>query len=428
MEIPLSYVRSCSATLAFLVLLGPTEARAQDMWRSHGWDCAETAFGSAEVSLDVIARCVRLWEAYRDIAMTGVDERGRVIQAMERLYLDGTDRDAHLARHALNRLGVASLPSRKDALLRAEYKRRSVVTGVSSPGAGPGAAQAGSSRCAVPIPSRSEKVAAKRSVTAGKRALKRKKSSDAVGILQAAVDAAPGYPPARYHAAIAYGLMGNEERMAEHLECLVAIGTPESARLLRRAREDRQFKGIRDKSRGFKHATGYARIKLGNSLGEYGEDNIDNIEGSLERLGWPVEEVTDTPRAYGEPHIWYKPESKRTAYFVMKVLGHPRTQAHVIDWADEPFDLIIAWGDGTAKGKEPRLYVRDPDDSASRLDKIERAEGEALRKPEAFASEVDKVVGTPERAVNRVEGSLNRAGKTVDRLEKTGEKLDRLFQ
>ena len=57
-----------------------------------------------------------------------------------------------------------------------------------------------------------------------------------------------------------------------------------------------------------------------------------------------------------------------------------------------------------------------------------RAESEALRKPEAFASEVDKVVGTPERAVNRVEGSLNRAGNTVDRLEKTGEKLDRIFK
>ena len=216
--------------------------------------------------------------------------------------------------------------------------------------------------------------------------------------------------------------------MSEHLECLVAIGTPESANFLRRAREDRQFKGIRDKSKGFKHATGYARIKLGNSLGEYGEDNIDNIEGSLERLGWPVEEVTDTPNARGEPHIWYKPESKRTAYFIMKVLGHPRTQAHVIDWADEPFDLIIAWGDGIKKGNEPRLYVRDPDDNSSRLEDIERAEKEALRKPEAFATEVDKVVGTPERAVNRVEGSLDRAGRTMERLEKTGEKLDRMFK
>lgn len=414
--------------MVFLLYLGPTEARGQDMWQSHGWDCAETAFGEGEVSLDVIARCVRLWEAYRDIAMTGADERKQVIRAMERLYLEGTDRDAHLARHALNRLGVANLPSRKDALVRAELKRRRASEASPGEGAGPTSGTPGEARCAVPLPSRSESVAAKRSVTAGKRALKRKRARDAVGILQSAVDAAPGYAPARYHAAVAYGLMGNEERMSEHLECLVAIGTPESARLLRRAREDRQFKGIRDKSRGFKRATGYARIKLGNSLGEYGEDNIDNLEGSLERLGWPVEEVADTPRTYGEPHVWYKPESKRTAYFVMKVIGHPRTQAHVIDWSDESFDLIIAWGDGTVAGKEPRLYVRDPDDSRSHLDELDRAEREALRKPEAFASEVDKVVGTPERAVNRVEGSLDRAGRTVDRLEKTGEKLDRIFK
>ena len=426
-EASLNIARPLAALVAVLLLSPPQIAHAQDMWPAHGWDCTDTAFGEAEASLDVVARCVRLWEAYRDIALTSPDERRRAIKAMERLYLEGTDRDAHLARHALNRLGVANLPSRKDAMLRAEHKRRSAAAAASAGDVVEGA-PASTGRCAVPAPSRSEKVAAKRSVTAGKRALKRKKNRDAIGILQAAVDSAPGYAPARYYASIAYALSGDEARMAEQLECLVAIGTPESASLLRRAREDRQFKGIRDSSPGFKHATGYARIKLGNSLGEYGEDNIDNIEDSLERLGWAVEEVTETPRAYGEPHIWYKPEAKRSAYFIMKVLGHPRTQTHLIDWSDESFDLIIAWGDGVKKGREPRLYVRDPDDSTSHLDDIERAEKEALRKPEAFASEVDKVVGTPERAVDRVEGNLNRAGRTVDRLQKTGEKLDRMFK
>ncbi len=348
-------------------------AQAQDMWPEHGWDCSDTAFSEEGASLDIVARCVRLWEAYRDIALTSVDERRRAIKAMERLYLEGTDRDAHLARHALNRLGVANLPSRKDALLRAEYKKRAAAAGANTSGEGGAATPTGSGKCAVPTPSRSEKVAAKRSVSAGQRAIKRKKYRDAAGILQAAVDGAPGYAPARYYAAVAYAQTGNEARMAEHLECLVEIGTSESANLLRRAREDRHFKGIRDKSRGFKHATGYARIKLGNSLGEYGEDNIDNIEDYLEQLGWPVEEVTDTPRAYGEPHIWYKPESKRTAYFIMKVLGHPRSQAHVISLDDESFDLIIAWGDGVKKGREPRLYVGDPQDSRSKLDEIERA-------------------------------------------------------
>jgi hypothetical protein len=418
------------ALVALFMILSAGQAHAQNMWRTHGWDCSDTAFKEENPSLDVIARCVRLWEAYRDIASTRADERKRVIRAMERLYLEGTDKDAHLARHALNRLGVASLPSRQNAMLRHTRKRdlASAGAGGAGEGGGGGGDAAAASRCTVPVPSRGEAAEAKKAVALGKRAIKRKKSDEAIGILQAAADGAPGYAPARYHAAVAYALAKNEERMAAHLECLVAIGTNESASFLRRAREARSFKSIRDSSAGFKHATGYARIKLGNSLGEYGEDNIDNIESSLDHLGWPVEEVTDTPRSYNEPHVWFKPESKRTAYFVMKVIGHPRTKTHVIDWKDEPFDLIIAWGDGVKKGQEPRLYVKDPDDSGSRLDELARAENDALRKPEEFANEVDQVVGTPERAAKRVQGSIDRAGRTVDRLEKTGETLEKIFK
>jgi hypothetical protein len=412
------------------MILSAGQAHAQNMWRSHGWDCDDTAFKERDAGLDVIARCVRLWEAYRDVGSVKQEERKRVIRAMERLYLEGTDKDAHLARHALNRLGVSTLPSRQNAQLHHARRRAlgDAGAGAGVSGTGGGGDPVTSARCAVPAPSRGEAAEAKRAVALGKRAIKRKKADEAVGILQSAVDSAPGYAPARYHAAVAYALAKNEERMAAHLECLVAIGTKESAGFLRRAREDRNFKAIRDSSAGFKHASGYARIKLGNSLGEYGEDNIDNIESSLERLGWPVEEVTDTPRTYNEPHVWFKPESKRTAYFVMKVIGHPRTKTHVIDWKDEPFDLIIAWGDGVKKGQEPRLYVKDPDDSGSRLDELARAENDALRKPEEFANEVDQVVGTPERATKRVQGSIDRAGRTVDRLEKTGDRLDKIFK
>ena len=147
----------------------------------------------------------------------------------------------------------------------------------------------------------------------------------------------------------------------------------------------------------------------------------------MERLGYPVATVTETDKKYTEPHIWFREEARTTAFFAIKLMKHPKLRQHPIDWEDEEFDIIIAWGDKVKRGQEPKLWVADPNEEPMTLRGLERSQNDALRKPEKFASDVDRVVDTPDRAVRRVDGRVNRTKRTLDRLENTGSKLKGFF-
>ena len=97
--------------LALGLVAHPGSGQAQDMWRDYRESCHQTAFGAPEeASLAEIARCARLWEAYRDLAVAGRHERARARHAMERLFQEGGPDDARVARRALARLGATDLP------------------------------------------------------------------------------------------------------------------------------------------------------------------------------------------------------------------------------------------------------------------------------------------------------------------------------
>lgn len=424
---PLNPILAVSTVLAGLALTSPSHA--QNMWNKHKWDCQETAFSDPETPLQVVARCVRIWEAYRDLATVKQEERDRVVRVIRRLYREGSDKEAHIARIALNRLGVAQLPKRRPLSAAARAGTGDAAAGTPTDAdIAATAAPETRIRCTVPPPSRAERKAAQKRIRAGKKAAKRNDQEEALAHHLAAVDLAPGLAAARYHAAAGHAALGQDAEMVEQLTCLQAIGDKDAVTHLRKARRDDDFRDIRDRSAGFKRVTGYARIKIGNSLGEYGEDNVENLEASLERLGMRVEEVTSTTKKYGEPHIWFKPECKTAVYFVMKVMAHPRTKTHIITWDDEPFDVMIAWGDAVRKGSEPKVYVRDPQDAERKLNDLANAQDEALRKPEAIANDVDRAVGTPERVEQKVDGSIRRAGRTLERIESSGDKIKRIFE
>ena len=104
---------------------------------------------------------------------------------------------------------------------------------------------------------------------------KAKDDSGALRKAQGAVEAAPGDPEARYVAAAMHARLDQPEEAAAQIACLQAIGSDEAVDRLKKARRSNDFLGIRDKSASFKRVTGYAKIKMGNALGEYGEDNVD---------------------------------------------------------------------------------------------------------------------------------------------------------
>ncbi|MGM0574569.1 MAG: tetratricopeptide repeat protein [Myxococcota bacterium] len=408
------------ALLGAALLITAPDARAESLWSSHREDCDDTAFAEPDgTALDQVRRCVKLWQAYRDVDGVKGAYRERVVRAMERLYTRGSDADAHLARQALQRMKVSELPSRRPAPTDA-----SPATEAGSEAPPP--EDTGREECDVPEPDRRAVRKADRYFDKGYRYYEKGKHDRALQSYQKAVEAAPGWPKGRYNAAALYALKGDAEQAVRELWCLTDIGNEEALEYLKMARTDSDFEPIRDDSAEFKEATGYARIKIGNSLGEYGEDNVYNLDKSLEELGYPVAEVTEAPKEYGEPHIWFKPAAKRTVYFIMKVISHPDIQTHPITWEDEEYDVLIAWGDAVEEGKEPAMRVRDPRDAEDKLNELAREEDRMLREPEKAAREVEDVVETPGRMVDDAKGTVDRVEKTKDTIEKTGDAVKKL--
>ena len=394
-----------------LALVGP--AAAADYWAQKRGDCDKVAFKEPEgTPLQAIASCVKLWEAYKDVATATGSQRDRVVAATLRLYTQGDDSQAHLAKYALGRLRVERLPQRTPSRV-----------GTGGGGGAAKAAEPARAKCDVPPPDKGALKAANKHLKKGLKSYKKKKYGAALESFLAAVEAAPGWPRGRYNAAAMHAIQGEADDAMEQLYCLQDIGDDDAIGYLKKSRTDGDFEPIRDDSEKFKELTGYARIKIGNSLGEYGEDNVDNLEATLGKLGYAVDEVTETKKPYKAPLIWYKPASRTTAYFVMLVMDHPKTKLSIVDWEDEDFDVIIAWGDDVQKGKEPKVYVKDPADAEKEIDGMLAKQDEALRKPDKMAREVDKAVDTPNRIADQGQDAADRVDKTVDTMEKTGENI-----
>jgi hypothetical protein len=403
----LSLARFGAVLLAGAVALTTFPALgAEDPWKKYGAGCDDTAFGQPDSTpLDAISRCVKLFQAYQDPAAVKGDYRDRVLTAMKRLYVGGSEQDAHVAKLALARLGETELPTR---VVEAPKPAQPVAV---------------RKKCDVPTP---EKGALKKAEAAFKKGFKAYKKGDldkSLGYYLDAVAAAPGWPKGRYNAAALYAMTGDAKSSVESLRCLQDIGDETAVNYLKKARTDSDFSSIRNTNPEFKEVTGYAKIKIGNSLGERGEENVDNLESSMEKLGYPITEITETGKTYDEPHVWYKPECMRAAYFLIKVMNHPDTRTHRIDWENEDYDVIVAWGDTVEKGKEPRVRVQDPADAEKKMDDLRREENALLAKPEDAANKVENVVEAPERMGDKATKGVERAQKTVDRIQNVGEKI-----
>ncbi|MCB9728504.1 MAG: hypothetical protein H6746_08505 [Deltaproteobacteria bacterium] len=393
--------------LAAMLLLALPAHAADDAWKRHGGDCDDSAFAKPEATpLDAIARCVKLFQAYQNPDTVTGDYRGRVVTAMKRLYVAGSEQDAHVAKLALARLGETELPERVVAAPKP-----------AQPVAPP------RKKCDVPTPDKAALKKANAAFKKGYAAYKKGKYDQSLERYLDAVAAAPGWPKGRYNAAAMYAMTGDAKSAVESLRCLQDIGDDASIEYLKKARTDTDFASIRSTSAEFKEVTGYAKIKLGNGLGELGEDNVDNIEASMEKLGYPITEITETGKPYAEPHIWYKPECMRAAYFLIKVMNHPDTRTHRIDWDNEDYDVIVAWGDTVEKGKEPRMRVQDPADAEKKMDDLRREENALLAKPEDAANKVENVVEAPERMGDKATKGVERAGRTVEKIQNVGEKI-----
>lgn len=280
----------------------------------------------------------------------------------------------------------------------------------------------------VPRPASAKETKAARAFNDKGYALAKKRQYDAaLAEYEKGIDADPGFEGAIYNAACMYAMTSREKTAIEYLQRLQDLNTEESNSRLHKARIDPDMRSLHGDPE-FKRLTGYARIKLINSIGEYGEDEVERIEKYLKKAKYTVEDSGVDKHEREHPIIWHKSTVTdfNTAAILQTLVNHPWTMLVPIDWETE-FDIIISWGDkittdAAGNVKVPPLHeVKDPEKSA---DDALRKQDEALREPDKYSRKVEQTANTPGRVKGKAEGSVRRVEDTIDRAEKAGKAIE----
>ena len=406
---------------------------------ANDWERSEARcmgiFGKFDASpMEEIKQCTALWEAYINPKTIKEAERHVAVQAFNYLYVTGDDEGAFLAESALGRLNERPRGER-DA---ARTGKETVRTGGSAAKAQTEPAKKVEAREEPREPARREKYEPKpASAKETKRAralndkgfalAKKHRHEDALKLYEEAIDTDPGFEGSIYNAACMYALTNREKTAIEYLQRLQDIGTEEANARLHRARVDRDMEPLHGDPY-FKKLTGYARIKLINSIGEYGEEEVERIESYLKKAKYLVEDTGLDKHEREQPIIWYRNTVTdfNTAHILSRLVNHPWTVLVPIDWETE-FDIIISWGDkittdAAGNVKVPPVHdVKDPEKSA---DDALRAQDEALRQPDNYSRKVEHTANAPGRMKSKAEGSVRRVEDTIDRADKATKAIE----
>ncbi len=395
-----------------------SKSRTKSEWDKQAQECFQIFEEFDMVAKEQVAQCVALWATYNSGGTMRASQRFILVKAFNFLHEQGDSAQSWLAYNALLILGEAPEPKGASG----ESGGSGVQTASSSfaPPPTEEAPVVTSSRIFYDPPAASKKghQRARKKNSAGAKQEKRKQWEAALELYEEAVQLSPRYETALYNTARMYGMFSRTESAVRYLANLRDLATEESAGYIHKARVDRAFRDARDAS-SFKSVTGYANIKLLNSKGMYGEDEIERIEEYFESAFFVVSDLGVDPHDREFPIIWHKDGvAKGTARILTKLVNHPRTVLVPIDWETE-YDIVVTWGD--AYDLDPRTgqpivreyELKNPDDA--REDAL-RQQDKALREPESVARDVDRAARTPERSVRRIENTgkvLERTGGTI---------------
>ncbi|MBM4394727.1 MAG: hypothetical protein FJ087_03440 [Deltaproteobacteria bacterium] len=419
-------LRKLVTALAVGVLAPPGWAAASDQWDRTKGNCDAVFQNHEAAELPELKYCMGMWEAYRDVVSLNEAQRLFMAKVFNRLYKEGDAETRHVAKNALARLGFAPKAASDEDLDAAkaaaekkpERKKYRPLT------ADPG-----------------EQKLARTIREQGMKLYKKKDWAGAVERFNEALSHDGQFVQALYDAACCYGLMGDAANAGEYLLRLSDIGSKEALKLIRKARVDKDFEGIRDDP-GYKRGCGYARIKVVNGMPaddkDAGEGSVVSLVDMLNspKLQYKAEPGGDDKHTRDRPHVWYKEHAKNPAYIVAKVIGHPRTRLVKLDWESD-WDMIVSWADKVAVNADGERTVKyslvkkgggsgagvDPE---KRMDEALREEDKALREPDKYARQATHVLETPDRMANKVDSAKDRVDGTVNTVENVGDKAKAL--
>ena len=426
---------SMLAVVSF-VFLSSADARGRSTRSKTEWDkSANECFQIFEefdmVPIEQVTQCAAIWAAYNSSDKIRASQKFVLIKAFTFLFEKGDSAQSWVAYNALKRLGQAP-ELEEETGMNAPPKPANGMSsaaggGVAPPALPPETVKRSSRDTYNPSSAtKGEHKRARKKNGVGVKAEKRKLYESALEAYEAAIELDPRYETAIFNAARMYGKLGQGDSAARYLENLQDLETEDAARYLHKARIDTMFKPARD-NQSFKDVTGYARIKLLNGKGVYGEDEVERIEEYLSKAFYSIDEMTHDPHDREFPVIWHKGGTARnTAFIVSKFVNHPKTILVPIDWETE-YDIVITWGDSFEK--DPRTgqpmvkeyEMKDPEGAAN--DALYEQD-KALREPEKFSREVDKSARTPQRMQGNAERSVQRVENTMNVIDKTGKTVE----
>ncbi|MFT5431322.1 MAG: tetratricopeptide (TPR) repeat protein [Myxococcota bacterium] len=416
------------AGLAIVVLLLSTTAASAGDWEKYKGDCDSVLDKAQTAPMPRVKECVGLWTAYIDptkLKAVDIEAASHRFQALYNRGIDTGDEEAqYLAQNAAQRASVTLKPHTRVGGSKPPVGVKTPPSDTTS--------QPKRKKFVPPDVSARDKKKANELVDKGVKYFRKKKRDKALDAYERALEHDPGSVRGLFNRAAELAHRKQKKEAVAELQKLQDIGSDPSLKALQQARVDSDFDGLHDYV-PFKRVTGFARIKVVNSLGEYGEDEVARIVKTSKQLKYvDVEEGVDKKKNRETPVIWFKKHSAPTAWMMKKIVIHPGTVMTHIHW-DTPYDVIVSWGNKLVKRdgvKQPSKDYTDvsPAKAEKRLDNLSREEDKVLRKPEKVARDVNHAVETPERVTNKVEGGVKRVERTIETLEKTGSKVDKLFK
>ena len=332
-------------------------------------------------------------------------------KSLDYLYDKGSDRGALIARDGLIRFGVkrplrperGSAPSTAVAPRRLKYKPDTV-----------------------------DKSKQGRAVALAKQAVRqlaKNRDAKAEQMLTSSVGLDGRCEFCIYNLACAEAKQKKQKQTYEHLQWLSDLGTDDAIERLIKARTDGDFKNVREDSE-FKRITGYARIRVVNTIKDAGEKGVENIEIMLKEMGHARPDTDEKGKEQDFPQVQFKPHAKAQTLVITQLLNHPRVRMDPMT-GDSKYDIVIIWGAKVInEGGKLTVESMGPKTVDGKMSQARSAQNKVLAKPDQAINKVDKIVSTPERTYKsvesmgkRVEGTFNK-GKGL--FEKVGAMPDKI--
>ena len=390
--------------LAIITLASAALAAKKDAWTRNESSCGKVFDKPEEANTEKLEVCADAFNTDARFHLVSGPAKTDARKALRYLYEKGSDRGSLIGRDGLARFGVklavrakrGDAPVSKTAAARKKYR--------------PDTASKGNKKQAVKL--------AKQGVSQ----LSKNRNARAEKMLESAVGLDGGCEYCIYNLACAEAKQGKQKETFEHLQWLSDLGTDDAIERLIKARTDGDFKKVRDEGE-FKRITGYARIRVVNTIADAGEKAIGNIEIMLKEMGHARPDTDEKGKTQDYPQVQFKPHSKAQSLVIAELLNHPRVRLDPMK-GDNKFDIVIVWGAKVNRdGGAVAVESLGPKTVDGKMSQARSAQNKVLAKPDQAINKVNRIVSTPERTYKSVESMGKRVEGTFNKGKGAFEKI-----